>query len=348
VTASAGVIEASVTNDFGYNLRSEVTTAAKGTNLYGDVYDPWAETERAVRSAGDARAKAHVPVGPMSLVLLVLSGCAAPLAQRSAEDRDDIPRFGGARFAEVQSRRGKRIFVSTEPVPAALYLYFCVRTGRATPNESGYPGRVPGETSTIYGEPASMDMVVAQTNRQTMIRLWRQAYDTDVFWQAPASCVSLHDAEAFCDYLNLTRLEQNEPQSTGGYRLPTRDELVEALSREPRLVDDRGMALRTSTPFRPWPSDGYWQRPYTFCVSVLRDRVLDEPRSSLMATCHDSFVIVWDPNMPLAIQRPPREEGPVVDVLREASGTGDGELVDSNEDGCLRRLDGEPTGFRNP
>ena len=46
VTASAGVIEASVTNDFGYNLRSEVTTAAMGTNLYGYVHDTWAETGR--------------------------------------------------------------------------------------------------------------------------------------------------------------------------------------------------------------------------------------------------------------------------------------------------------------
>jgi hypothetical protein len=36
VTASAGVVEASVTNDFGYNLRSEVTTAAMDTETGGD------------------------------------------------------------------------------------------------------------------------------------------------------------------------------------------------------------------------------------------------------------------------------------------------------------------------
>jgi hypothetical protein len=34
------VDNASVTNDFGYNLRSELATALMGTNVYGYVYDP--------------------------------------------------------------------------------------------------------------------------------------------------------------------------------------------------------------------------------------------------------------------------------------------------------------------
>ena len=45
------VDNASVTNDFGYNLRSELTGAAMGTNQYGYAYDPIGNRQTASNNA---------------------------------------------------------------------------------------------------------------------------------------------------------------------------------------------------------------------------------------------------------------------------------------------------------